>query len=311
MDFRDLTYVLSIAEHGTITKAADALYITQPSLSRFLIDLEEDLEVTLFERINKRLMLTYAGRQYVETANQIFALKAQLDNQLSEVAQSKTGCLRIATTQTHGKYILPRIMSIFKKKYPKFQIVLHEGGVNIMEEYLRSGIVDFSFYSAPPDSRNPDFTYHYVNIEEIVLAVSSECHCINDAVYREGFRHPWLDLRKLGGMTYLMMPPNWRVGDVGNRLLKEAQIKPERIVFATLETALSAAAYGVGGCFVADICQNYYDALRKPEYFSVGTLPQTVDFFVAQRSGMALSYAQQDFIEMIRSIFGEHPYEYQ
>jgi len=305
MDFRELQYVVAIAEHKTISKAAEALYITQPSLSRFLANLEEEMNLKLFERINKRLFLTYAGQQYVNTANHIFALKSELDNTLNEIARSELGSLRIATTQTHGKYVLPRCLSLFRTKYPNFEIILHEGGVDVMEKYLADGLVDLSIYSAVPgDDRNPDFEYLYINSEEIVLALSDDDDYSKMAVPKEGFRYPWLDLRQLDRITFLMMPMNWRVSKIGNLMLKEAGIKPEKIIFATLETAVSSAAYGVGGCFVADICKDYFESAKQPRYYSVGRVPWVVDFFVAKRKSTQLTHAQLDFIEMIRSYFG-------
>ena len=68
---KELTYVLAVAEEGNVSKAAEILYISQPSLSRYIRDLQARLGVQLFQRINNRLVLTYAGEKYVETSKQI------------------------------------------------------------------------------------------------------------------------------------------------------------------------------------------------------------------------------------------------
>lgn len=304
MDFRELTYVLAIAEHKTISKAADALYITQPSLSRFLIDLENDIKVKLFERVNKKMQLTYAGNKFVETANRILALHAELHNELSEIAHSRTGWLRIGSTQAHGKYILPRCFSAFKKKYSKFKITLHEGGVDVMEKFLLEGVVDLSLYSAAlGDEKNPNITYHCIHPEEIVLALPRDKRFAAMAVKKKGFRYPWLDLRELEDVTFLLMPPNWRIGRVGRHFLKESGIKPELMYFSTTETGVSAAAYGVGGFFVSDMCVDYFEDKCQPAYYSVGETPQVVEFFIAQRKSMVLTLAQQYFIDLVRSVY--------
>lgn len=304
MDFRDLSYVLAIAEHKTISRAADALYITQPALSRFLISQEEALGVRLFERVAKQMHLTYAGKRFVETANRIMALSAELQNELSEVAHSRRGWLRLGSTQAHGKYILPRCLSLFKKKYPEFHITLQEGGVDAMERYLLDGRVDLSLYSAAPeDRREADLDYHCIHTEEIVLALPQEARFRRMAVRREGFRYPWLDLRDLADITYLMMPSNWRVGRVGRRFLKESGIRPTQMLFSTLETGVSAAAYGVGGFFVSDMCVQYFESQRQPDYYSVGDNPQLVDFFVARRKSTSLTKAHRDFIRMVRGVY--------
>lgn len=91
MDFRELRYVVAIAESGTISKAADTLYVAQPSLSKFLQNVERDLGVKLFERINRRMILTAAGEQYVQTAYRILALKNQLQNSMNDRARLRLG----------------------------------------------------------------------------------------------------------------------------------------------------------------------------------------------------------------------------
>ncbi|MGE4528416.1 MAG: LysR family transcriptional regulator [Rhodospirillaceae bacterium] len=304
MNFRDLSYVLAIAEHKTISRAAEALCISQPSLSRFLSNLEETLKVRLFERSNKRMQLTYAGRRFVETANHILVLYSDLHNELNEVAHSERGWLRIGCTQAHGKYILPRCFALFKQKYPKFHITLQEGGVDLMRQHLLDGKVDLSLYSAAQeDRRDEELVYHCIHSEEIVLALPQDERFRRMAVPREGFRYPWLDLRELADLTFLMMPANWRVGRVGRHFLKESGIDPTQILFASLETGVSAAAHGVGGFFVADMCVDYFESRCQPAYYSVGEEPQLVDFFVAQRKSSILTQAQHDFIDMVRTIY--------
>ena len=71
MDFRELSYVLAIAKHQNITKAAEALYVGQPTLSKFLMALEDDLGLKLFRKLGHKYVLTYAGERYVDKATQI------------------------------------------------------------------------------------------------------------------------------------------------------------------------------------------------------------------------------------------------
>ena len=72
MDFRELSYVLAIAKHRNITRAAESLYVGQPTLSKFLSALESELGLKLFRRLGNKYVLTYAGERYVETASKIW-----------------------------------------------------------------------------------------------------------------------------------------------------------------------------------------------------------------------------------------------
>ena len=78
---KELSYVIAVAEKGNVSKAAESLFISQPSLSRFIKDLENRLGVTLFQRINNRLILTYAGEKYVETAKRSEEHTSELQSQ--------------------------------------------------------------------------------------------------------------------------------------------------------------------------------------------------------------------------------------
>ena len=103
MDFRELSYVLAIAKYQNITKAANALYITQPTLSKFLQSLEDQLGQKLFRKLGHRFILTYAGERYVARAKEILELKKQLEytpNIQPDVSKYKTGCFGRAFQQT-------------------------------------------------------------------------------------------------------------------------------------------------------------------------------------------------------------------
>jgi DNA-binding transcriptional LysR family regulator len=84
MDFRTLRYVVAIEENQSITKAARSLYVGQPTLSKFLIALEEELGLKLFRRLGQRYVPTYAGERYVERARKILKLGEDLDAEMNE-----------------------------------------------------------------------------------------------------------------------------------------------------------------------------------------------------------------------------------
>ena len=95
MDFRDLTYITAIAKYQNLTKAAEALYISQPGLSKFLTQLEDEAGLKLFDRIERRYIPTYAGKRYLEYARSILDTKASLDAELSDIIKRDIGVLNI------------------------------------------------------------------------------------------------------------------------------------------------------------------------------------------------------------------------
>lgn len=127
MDFREINYVLAIAKYQNITKAADALFISQPTLSKFLISLEEELGLRLFRKAGHKFILTYAGERYVEKASEILRLKQDLDKELSEIRAGEINTLHVGITSMRSSYMFPEILPRFHKLYPNVKVVLHEG----------------------------------------------------------------------------------------------------------------------------------------------------------------------------------------
>ena len=94
MDFKDLSYVIAIAKTQNITKAADMLYVTQPTLTKFLQNLEREMGQKLFKKLGNRFVLTYAGERYVAKATEILNLKKELDQEMGDIIRQNAGLLK-------------------------------------------------------------------------------------------------------------------------------------------------------------------------------------------------------------------------
>ena len=122
MDFRELSYITAIAKYQNITKAAEALYISQPGLSKFLSGLEEELGLRLFDRADRKYIPTYAGQRYLEYAHTILDTKASLDSELSDIIKRDIGVLNIGLPNMRCAYVLPKTLPEFNTKYPNVKV---------------------------------------------------------------------------------------------------------------------------------------------------------------------------------------------
>lgn len=156
MDFRELSYVLAIAKYQNITKAANALYITQPTLSKFLQSLEDQLGQKLFRKLGHRFILTYAGERYVARAKEILELKKQLDQEMNDIVKNNNGALKIAFPAMRGTYMLPCTLPIFNRMYPNIKLDVLEERSSKLEEMLLNGETDLAFFNLPVKSTNID-----------------------------------------------------------------------------------------------------------------------------------------------------------
>ena len=118
MNLREYQYVLKVAQLQNMTRAAEALYITQLSLSHYIARVEEELGVQLFNRLTTPLSLTPAGEKYVETAQMILELDSGLKKELSEIAKGKKGVITLGMSHARASFFLPYFLPAFRRKHP-------------------------------------------------------------------------------------------------------------------------------------------------------------------------------------------------
>ena len=147
MDFKDLSYILAIEKYGNITKAAEALYLSQPSLSRFLQNLEKNVGAPLFRRVGNRYIPTYMGERYLEHARTILHEKKQLDQEVNDIINNDRGILKIGFPTMRCTYMLPCTLPIFRKLYPNVRIEIYEANSNQLNVMMLNGEIDPAFYN--------------------------------------------------------------------------------------------------------------------------------------------------------------------
>ena len=122
MEFRQMKYILTLAETRNMTRAAEKLYISQPALSHYLKCVEDELGAQLFDRSTAPMSLTYAGRCYVERARAILLENEQLKRQMRDITRHMSGKLTIGTSRDRASYMMPRILPEFAALYPGIEI---------------------------------------------------------------------------------------------------------------------------------------------------------------------------------------------
>ena len=106
MTSQQIEYVLAVAEQRSFSKAAQKLYVTQPSLSQYVMNIEKQLGVQLFDRSTSPIRLTQAGEAFVRSAEQIKVIEDNLMNELSDIAEIKSGSLKIGASTFRASCLL-------------------------------------------------------------------------------------------------------------------------------------------------------------------------------------------------------------
>lgn len=299
MDFKDMSYVLAIAKHQNITKAAEALYITQPTLTKFLQNLERDLGQKLFKRLGNRYVLTYAGERYAAKAAEILNLKKELDQEMGDIIRNNAGSLKIAFPTMRGTYMLPCTLPIFNSLYPNVKLDILEAHSSLLEGMLLSGEADLAFFNLPVKSPNID--YEIISHEEVVLVLSASHPLAHEGARRPGCRYPWMDLNRLEHEPFIMQIPGQRTRQTVDALLKRCGFEPRiKLQTSNISAEVELASKGYGACFVTETHLKHLSPDKKLACFSVGEPCTTVDFVAAYRKGSYIPYHAREYIKIVK-----------
>lgn len=154
LSLRDLEYIVAIAEHGSFIRAAEICGVAQPSLSSQVKKLEGWLNITIFERTTRRVVVTAEGQRFVEQAKNVLSEARILLAQAGGADGPFGGSLRLAAIATLGPYLFPRLVGSFKRDFPRLKLSLGEGLTDQLIRRLNSGELDAVLVSLPQDQRS-------------------------------------------------------------------------------------------------------------------------------------------------------------
>lgn len=151
MELRVLRYFLTVAREGNITNAANALHITQPTLSRQIRDLEEELGQPLFVRGSHSVALTPEGMLLRKRAEEIIDLVQKTEQEFAQSAETLSGDVYIGAGETVGVHFLTRAARRLQEACPDVHIHISSGDATDVREELDKGLIDFGLLFAPMD----------------------------------------------------------------------------------------------------------------------------------------------------------------
>ncbi|MGG3622482.1 LysR family transcriptional regulator [Bacillus gobiensis] len=160
MEFRVLRYFLTVAREGSMTAAADFLHITQPTLSRQLKDLEEELRKKLFIRSSHSIILTDEGMLLRKRAEEIVDMVGKIEAEFSSMEETISGDVYIGGGETQAMKQIARVVRDLQLSYTNIRYHLYSGNEDDVTERLDKGLLDFGILIQPADLSK----YNYINI---------------------------------------------------------------------------------------------------------------------------------------------------
>lgn len=301
---KEIKYVLAIADCGSISKAADMLYISQSSLSKYISRIEQELGIALFVRDFAGVRLTEAGEVYVRHARKIQAVAEDLDAEIRELKSKNENRIRVCMALNAVSFSADLLQERLRIKYPQAELEL----VNLMAKDIPGALKrrEFGFGIGPVVVEDEDVEYRYLAEEYLLLAVPMdfpEPLCVEQ---REGLPYPWLDLRKLPPMDFVLQEKGTSISPLIHKLFGESGYRPRRSsLVANSMVTIGAAEKGMGCCFISQAFMSYVHDPSCFRFYCVGDeVCKTVSGLMSLRN-RNLSPQEKYCISLIKEMLQE------
>jgi len=157
MDIRLLEYFLAVAKYGNITRASEQLHVTQPTISRQLMDLEETVGTSLLIRGKRQVTLTEAGVLFQQRAEEIVSLMEKTMRDITDQDDLLGGTVTVGCVESCVSRMLPKVLKEFSARYPKVTYELYSADGDDIREKLDRGELDFGILLEPVEAAKYDF----------------------------------------------------------------------------------------------------------------------------------------------------------
>jgi len=229
MDFRQLEYILTIAEENNITRAAEKLYISQSALNQQLLKLEKELGCQLFVRSRTDWHATEAGEIYLEGARQAMMIRRDTYARINDLIHSEKATLRIGLPPSRGFKMFLEIYPQLRERFPNLMVTPEELGAHAQQRAVSEGKIDIGFLLLSEEDKSAD---HYIDIgrEEMVVIVPKGCASAPAQEEPRIGDLPVIDLAKLKDEPFAVMYENSTSRSVQNRIFASSGVVPHIVM---------------------------------------------------------------------------------
>ena len=303
-------YVYEVYKERSFTKAAQNLYISQPSLSARIKKIEEIIGEPLFDRSTTPLQLTEVGKVYIEAAEEITQIEQRVENYINDLAGLKTGNLAVGASTLFAAYVVPSLITQFNQNFPDVHIQLIEGITAELEEMLGSNALDFVIDN-----------YHYDSIlynkelyceENILLAVPKH-FAVNEelGMYQLSYKniknknylnqkYPAVPLGRFADLPFIMLTQGNDTRTRGDRLCRNVGFKPNIVLeFNQQSTAYMASSTQLGATFISDILVSQLPTFENLVYYKLDGEEAKRKVFFYYKTHKYKTRVMEEFVRMM------------
>ena len=293
--------MLALDKTRSITRAAEQLHVTQPTLSLFLTNLEKRLGTPLFHRLGKKLVPTQVGEAYLRRAQQIVALKYDFEMEMNDLISGRQGKLYGGGLRKGHLFLMPRLIRRFRMDYPGVDIILHEDNAENLEDALCAGELDLIYVNQPPT--HSGLHVEQVRQDHMLMVLPADHPAAKRGRWLEGCHYPYLDLHYVEQEAFYMMEEGRTVRTVADEALHYAGVTPRKIyLISNIELGCQMAAEGLGVAFTMESYRREFDYPHPVSYFRVGDPKFSLSWYLMWRKDAFRSTYMDEFIQLLKQL---------
>ena len=295
MDFREMQYIVAIAECGSVTAAARLLYISQPSLSAAVARIENSMGTSLFDHDKKPLQLTYAGEAYVRRARQILHLGNELKKEIEDIAKGETGLISFGIPAERAGEMLPEPMRRFIESYPRVQIRMINRPSYELIEALKTEEINFAIMPIDKVDLPSGITTELLQTEPVYIV--SRPGIIDEKDLSVDGK---LSLQALSKYPIIAMQPSHSLRARLDLLMNRHDLRPDYAL--ELGSCIATVQFAAAGLGVTVAPQRAIEVFYQKDSlvtYQTGTELDSWDINLIRKSDVKLSMIEKRFIDSL------------
>lgn len=315
---QNMQYIYQVYQDGSFTKAAEKLFLTQPALSMAVRQEEKNIGSALFDRSRRPLALTPAGDVYIRAVERMKYLEADLERELEDLRDVRTGRLHIGGTHYLNCFLLAELLAGFSRKYPGIQLEVSEDSSVRLANRLEKREMDLIFSCAPELIAR--FEHQPAFYDHILLAVPrdvpithdlAQCAMSSEDIQRECHLSPScprIPLERFRDLEFILLQKGNNLYDRSTHMFASAGFTPKvKLALSQLVTAYRFADNGVGAVFVSDRIVRAVPS-RNLMFYSIDSPEVDRLFYTLMPQRNYTAYAVKAFIEYALEQFGTNTF---
>lgn len=311
--FSKYNCVYQVYKECNFTRAAEKLFISQPSLSAAVKNIEKKIGAELFERCGKSVKLTEIGREYISAAERIMNIENEFSNKLNDIYNLETGKITVGGTNYMSSYIIPQIINRFASKYPKIEVVLADANSATLSTMLKNEELDVVIDSF--DESMDEYQGYPLLNEDILLCVPKD-RAINAKLKRfqiepESICDKSADLKSIDAVPiemfkdekFIMLKKgNDMYSRAMNVFLKNNIIPNVALSVDQLNISYTLSESGMGLCFLTDTFFKYGKFRGDVVLYKVESKHCTRTLYIVHKRNKYCTKAMTEFVKIAKEV---------